>query len=121
MKRNVVIRRESEWRLSRIKKMLTSRRDLAIRNKYKLRDKKLEKIVADLKKHGSIYTALKYCIWAELFDGELASASEPPENSMFSGAGHDCTSSSTHTKKSEVAEGISEVAKQLFNPKPSSG
>lgn len=91
------------------------------KHKYKLKDKKLEKIVADLKeKHGSTYTALQYRIWAELVDSELANASEPPENSMFSRAGRGSTSSSTQ-KKSEVAEAISEVAKQLFNPKPQSG
>ena len=88
------------------------------KRKYKLKDKK---IVADLKeKHGSTYTALQYHIWAELIDGELANASEPPENSVFSRAGHGSTSSSTQ-KKSEVAEAIAEVAKQLFNPKPPSG
>jgi hypothetical protein len=52
------------------------------KRKYKLKDKKLEKIESDLKEqHGSTYTALQYrtCIWAELIDSELANASEPPE------------------------------------------
>ena len=35
--------------------------------------------------------ALQYRIWAELIDGELAIASEPPENSMFSRAGRGTT------------------------------
>ena len=74
--------------------------------------------MSDLKEqHGSTYTALQYRIWAELIDGELANASEPPENSMFSRAGHGSTSSSTQ-KKSGVVEVISEVNKQLINPKP---
>ena len=52
--------------------------------------------MSDLKEqHGSTYSALQYRIWAELIDGELANASEPPENSMFSRAGRGSTSSST--------------------------
>ena len=94
------------------------------KRKYKLKDKQLEKIVADLKeKHGTTYTALQYRIWAELIDGELANASEPPENSMFSRAGRGSTSSSTQ-KKSGVVEALSEVAKQLystFNPRQPTG
>ena len=51
------------------------------KHKHKLKDKKLEKIVSDLKEqHGSTYTALQYRIWAELIDRELSNASEPPEN-----------------------------------------
>ena len=67
-------------------------------------------------KHGSAYTALQCRIWAELIDGELANSTEPPENSMFTRAGR---GGSSTQKRSEVAEAISEVAKQFsctFNP-----
>ena len=85
--------------------------------KYKLKDSKLEKIVANLKEeHGNTFTALQYRIWAELIDGDLASSTKPPENSMFTRAGR---GGGTSQKKSEVAEALSEVAKQIsctFNP-----
>ena len=88
------------------------------KRKYKLKDKKVEKIVADLKeKLGSTYTALQCCrIWAELIDGELANASEPCENSMLSRAGCGSTSNSTQ-KKSEVVEALSST----FNPRQPTG
>ena len=79
--------------------------------KYKLKDSKLEKIVANLKQeHGTTFTALQYRIWAELIDGDLTSSTKPPENSMFTRAGR---GGGTTQKKSEVAEALSEVAKQI--------
>ena len=44
---------------------------------------------------------LQYRIWAELIDGDLASSTKPPENSMFTRAGQ---GGGTTQKKSEVAE-----------------
>ena len=96
------------------------------KRKYKLKDKRLEGIVADLKqKHGNTYTALQYHIWAELIDGDLACSTEPPENSMFSRAGRGAGGSTTQKKtQSDVSEVLTEIAKHIsgtFNPPSNSG
>ena len=64
---------------------MTTKEDVAT----KLKDSKLEKIVANLKQeHGTTFTAPQYRIRAELIDGDLASSTKPPKNSMFTRAGH---------------------------------